>query len=58
MKNLRYKFRFGLILEAFCRGIGGQLNNILHQIEAIESLSTICLTYKDIKDNLGLIKVK
>ena len=57
MKNPKYKIRFGLMIEAFCRGIGAQLGNILRQIEAIDSLSAICVSFKAIKDNLALIKV-
>ncbi len=52
MKNLRHKSRFGLILEAYCRGIGSFLKVLSKQIEAIDVLSEISISYKSSKESL------
>lgn len=57
MKNSRYKFKFGIILEAYCRGIGVQLKSLVKQIEVIESLSSISAYVKKNKEDLSLITV-
>ena len=57
MKNPRYKFKFGIILEAYCRGIGVQLKGLVKQIEVIESMQSISSTVKKNKGNLSLITV-
>ena len=49
MKNPRYKLRFGLILEAYCRAIGAlQLKDLLKQVEVVDKLSFLA---KEIKSN-------
>ncbi len=55
MKNLRYKYKFGLMLEAYCRAIGVQLKNLVKQTEVIDNLSTISTFVKKNKENLTLI---
>lgn len=58
MKNPRYKYRFGLILEAYCRGISTlQLKALLKQVEAVEKLSSLAQEIKSNTDNLSLVKV-
>lgn len=57
MKNSRYKYKFGIILEAYCRGIGVQLKSLVKQIEVIESLSSISGYIKKNKEDLTLITV-
>ena len=57
MKNSRYKYKFGIILEAYCRGIGVQLKSLVKQIEVIESLSSISGYLKKNKEDLTLITV-
>ncbi len=56
MRNLKYKYRFGLILEAYCRGIGSQLDILLRQIEVVEKLSVLSQGIKASSDNIALIK--
>ena len=56
MKNLKYEYRFGLILEAYCRGIGNQLDELLKQIEVVEKLSVLSQEIKGHSDNISLIK--
>lgn len=58
MKNPRYKYKFGIFLEAFCRGIGVQLKSIVKQIEVIETLSNISSHVKKNKMDLSLITGK
>jgi len=55
MKNPRYKYKFGLLLEAYCRAIGVQLKSFVKQTEVIENLSTISTFVKKNKENLSLI---
>jgi phosphatidylinositol-4,5-bisphosphate 3-kinase catalytic subunit alpha/beta/delta len=52
MKNLRHNFRFGLILEAYCRGIGSFLKVLSKQIEVIDVLSEISISFKSSKESL------
>ena len=57
MKNPRYKMRFGLILEAYCRGIGSlQLKHLLRQVEVVEKLSLLAQAIKGNPNNISLIK--
>jgi phosphatidylinositol-4,5-bisphosphate 3-kinase len=51
MKNRRHTLRFGFLLEAYCRGIGPNLKNILKQLDAINLLSSISISYKSSRDN-------
>ena len=58
MANPRYKFRFGILLEAYCRGIDKfQLKELLKQVEAVEKLSNLAQEIKNNPDNLLLVKV-
>jgi phosphatidylinositol-4,5-bisphosphate 3-kinase len=57
MKNPKYKYKFGLLVEAYCRGLGGNLRLLLKQIDAIEKLSSLTYSIKNDYSNLGLIKV-
>ena len=56
MKNPKYKHRFGLILEAYCRGIGNQLSFLLKQVEVVEKLSMLAQEIKSSSDSVSLIK--
>lgn len=51
MKNLRHKVKYGLLLEAYCRGIGHNLKTILKQLDSIDILSSISITFKNSRDN-------
>jgi hypothetical protein len=51
MKNPRHKLRFGFLLEAYCRGIGPNLKIILKQLDAINTLSAISISFKSSRDN-------
>ena len=45
------RIRFGLILEAFCRGLGpSQLKRVVKQVEAIEKLTKLTDALKEEKD--------
>lgn len=55
MKNAAYKYRFGIILEAYCRGIGDQLQSLVKQLDVIDNLSAISNFVKQNKENLNLI---
>ena len=57
MKNPKYKFTFGLIIEAYCRGLGSTLKILLQQNEAVERLSHLAQKIKSDSDNINLIKV-
>lgn len=54
--NLKYRYRFGLILEAYCRGIGNQVKDLLKQVEVVEKLSVLAQEIKSNDDNISLIK--
>jgi hypothetical protein len=57
MKNVRYKYRFGLLLEAYCRGINfTQLKNILKQVDVVEKLSSLAQEIKNNPDSISLVK--
>jgi hypothetical protein len=58
MKNPRYKYRFGLILETYCRGIATyQLKELLRQIEVVEKLTNLAQHVKSNCDSsLSLLK--
>ncbi len=57
MKNVCYKYKFGIILEAYCRGIGDQLQSLVKQIDVIDNLSAISNFVKQNKEDLNLITV-
>jgi phosphatidylinositol-4,5-bisphosphate 3-kinase len=56
MTNLKYRYRFGLVLEAYTRGIGNQIKELLKQIEVVEKLSVLAQEIKRNQDNISLIK--
>ena len=41
--------RFGLLLEAFCRGLGPYLKDLIKQVEALDKLTTLTNSLKDRK---------
>jgi phosphatidylinositol-4,5-bisphosphate 3-kinase len=57
MKNEKYKYRFGLILETYCRGIGGLIKDLIKQIDVVEKLSILAETCKENRDDLTILKV-
>lgn len=56
IKSTKHKFRFGLMLEAFCAGIGPQLKDLIKQVELVEKLSVLAQTIKNTPNNITLIK--
>ena len=59
MKNPRYKYRFGLILEAYCRGISSsELKDLLKQVEVVEKLTILSTEIKNNPDNISLVKLR
>ena len=57
IKNEKYKYRFGLILETYCRGISGLIKNLSKQVELVEKLSTLAENVKENRDDLSILKV-
>ena len=41
MNNPSISLRFGILLEAYCRGIGGHLKGLIRQVEALEKLTKL-----------------
>lgn len=56
--NLKYKYRFGILLEAYCRGIGSHFNQLLKQIHAINKLSCLSDKIKENREDLTIFTVK
>uniref|UniRef100_T1J0V3 Phosphatidylinositol-4,5-bisphosphate 3-kinase n=1 Tax=Strigamia maritima TaxID=126957 RepID=T1J0V3_STRMM len=50
--------RFGLLLEAFCRGIGYQLKELIRQVEALEKLTKLTDSLKEHKDDTQKDRLK
>ena len=50
MHHTPIRMRFGLILEAHCRGLGPYLNTLVRQVEAIEKLTKLTDALKDEKE--------
>lgn len=48
--------RFGLLLEAFCRGIGSYLKIINRQVEALEKLTILTDALKERKDETQKVR--
>lgn len=57
MKNPNHKHRFGILLEAYCRGIGPNFKDLFKQVEAVEKLAGLSISIKSTTDNLNLIRV-
>ena len=57
MANEKHKLRFGLILETYCRGIGGLMRDLLKQIDVVEKLSILAETVKENREDLSILKV-
>ena len=58
INNLKYKFKFGVILEAYCRGIGIHLKDLIKQVEVVEKLSVLAQEIKSNSDSIALVKVE
>ena len=56
MKNPRYKYLFGILIEAYSRGIGASLSILFKQNEVVEKLSALAQMVKSDPDNLTLIR--
>ena len=39
--------RFGLVLEAFCRGLGPYLKDLIKQVEALDKLTALTFSLKE-----------
>ena len=50
MNQAAIRMRFGLILEAHCRGLGPYLKNLCRQVEAIEKLTKLTDALKEEKE--------
>ncbi|UYV66255.1 PIK3CA [Cordylochernes scorpioides] len=50
--------KFGLLLEAYCRGMGAQLKSIVQQVEALEKLTKLTDTLKERKDDTQKERLK
>ena len=56
ISNLKYRYRFGLILEVYSRGIGNQIKDLLKQVEIVDKLSVLAQEIKKNHDNIALVK--
>ena len=50
MHQPNIRMRFGLILEAHCRGLGPYLDTLVKQVEAIEKLTKLTDALKEEKE--------
>lgn len=46
MHQISIRLRFGLILEAYCRGCGNYLKTLAQQVEALDKLTKLTDTLK------------
>lgn len=46
LRSPKHKFKFGVLIEAYCRGLGGNLELLLRQVDAIEKLSYLTQSIK------------
>lgn len=46
-----FAVQFGLLLEAYCRGVGAHLKNLNRQVEALEKLTMLTDSLKERKDD-------
>lgn len=54
--NTSIQLRFGLVLEAFCRGCGSNLKMLLRQVEALDKLTKLTNMIKnEVKDDINEI---
>ncbi len=44
--------RFGLLLEAFCRGLGADLKKLTKQVEALEKLTKLTDSLKEFQESI------
>lgn len=51
MNNPSISLRFGILLEAYCRGIGGHLKGLIRQVEALEKLTKLTDALKVKRDD-------
>jgi phosphatidylinositol-4,5-bisphosphate 3-kinase len=56
ISNLKYRYRFGIILEVYSRGIGNQIKDLLKQVEIVDKLSVLAQEIKKNHDNIALVK--
>ena len=50
MHQIPIRLRFGLVLEAYCRGCGTYLRSICRQVGALEKLTTLTDSLKAERD--------
>lgn len=46
LRSPKHKFKFGVLIEAYCRALGGNLELLLKQVDAIEKLSYLTQSIK------------
>lgn len=51
MNNPSISLRFGILLEAYCRGIGGHLKGLIRQVEALDKLTKLTDALKEKRDD-------
>jgi len=54
MHQISIRLRFGLILEAYCRGCGNYLKTLAQQVEALDKLTKLTDTLKAEISNVSL----
>lgn len=47
LKTQKHKYKFSILIEAYCRGLGGNLEFLLKQVDAIEKLSFLTQSIKN-----------
>jgi len=58
MNNPLISLRFGILLEAYCRGIGGHLKSLNRQVEALEKLTKLTDALKVKRDDPSKDRMK
>ncbi|XP_013776261.1 phosphatidylinositol 4,5-bisphosphate 3-kinase catalytic subunit alpha isoform-like [Limulus polyphemus] len=58
MYNPSVATKFGLLLEAYCRGLGSHLKTVVKQVEALEKLTKLTDTLKEKKDDTQKERLK
>ena len=46
LKTQKHKYKFSILIEAYCRGLGGNLELLLKQVDAIEKLAFLTQSIK------------
>ncbi len=56
MKHAQYKYRFGLILETYCRALAMSIQDLLKQIDVVDKLSSLTDYIRENREDLTMLK--